>query len=91
MQPADPPVIAKNEGIVSQNRKGNMMMTKKGLHKYSILSENVSIPGKVLIHVPTDGENLLRSESSTTPSSSETSSSDVSSTGCETSNRIPVR
>jgi hypothetical protein len=59
-------------------------MPKKGLQKYSILSENISIPGKVLIHVPADGESLLLSPS-TTPSSSETSSSAVSSTSCETS------
>ena len=60
-------------------------MPKKGFQKCSILSENVSSPEKVLIHLPADGENLLRSPS-TTPSSSETSSSDVSSTTtCETS------
>ena len=59
-------------------------MPQKGLQKYSILSENVSIPVKVLIHVPADGENLSRSQS-TTQSSSETSSSAVSSTSCENS------
>ena len=83
IQPTVPPFFAKNEVNVVQKEKGNTM-PKKGLQKYSILSENVSIPGKVLIHVPADGENLLRSPS-TTPSSSETSSSAVSSTSCETS------
>jgi hypothetical protein len=83
IQPTVPPFFAKNEVNVARKKKGNTM-PKKGLQKYSILSENVSIPGKVLIHVPADGENLLRSPS-TTPSSSETSSSAVSSTSCETS------
>ena len=83
IQPTVPPFFAKNEVNVARKEKGNTM-PKKGLQKYSILSENVSIPGKVLIHVPADGENLLRSPS-TTPSSSETSSSAVSSTSCETS------
>jgi hypothetical protein len=83
IQPTVPPVFAKNEANVAQKEKGNTM-PKKGIQKYSILSENVSIPGKALIHVPANGENLLCSQS-TTPSSSETSSSAVSSTSCETS------
>ena len=83
IQPSVPPFFAKNEVNVAQKEKGNTI-PKKGLQKYSILSENVSIPGEVLIHVPADGKNHLRSQS-TTPSSSETSSSAVSSTSCETS------
>jgi len=50
IQPNVPPVFAKNEVNVAQKEKGNTM-PQKGLQEYSILSENVSIPGKVLIHV----------------------------------------